>query len=67
VPASAVVRDGAKTIVFVQVGELRYRAREVELGRRTKDVVEILHGLENGERIVVSNALLLLNAIELQG
>ncbi len=66
VPAPAVVRDGARTVVFVDVGEQRYRAREVEVGRRTRSEVEILRGLEPGEQIVTRNALLLLNAIELQ-
>lgn len=66
VPTTAVVRDGARTIVFVESGERQYRAREVELGRRTTSEVEILRGLEVGEHIVISNALLLLNAIELQ-
>lgn len=67
VPASAVVRDGSKTVVFIDLGDQRYRAREVEVGRRSKSEVEIIRGLEPGEPIVVSNALLLLNAIELQG
>lgn len=66
VPAGAVVRDGAQTIVFVDLGDHHYRAREVEVGRRSKQLVEIVRGLEPGERIVITNALLLLNAIEIQ-
>jgi membrane fusion protein, heavy metal efflux system len=68
VPAGAVVRDGAKTVVFIAAGdELSYRARNVELGRRTKGEVEVVRGLQAGERIVTTNALLLLNAIDLEG
>lgn len=66
VPASAVVRDGARTVVFVETAERRYQAREVEVGRRNKTEAEIIRGLAVGERIVTSNALLLLNAIELE-
>ncbi len=64
VPSSALVRDGAETIVFVQTDGHRYRARRVEVGRRSKDLVEIVRGLAPGESIVVTNALLLLNAID---
>jgi cobalt-zinc-cadmium efflux system membrane fusion protein len=67
VPAGAVVRDGSKTVVFIDLGDQRYRAREVEVGRRSQSEVEIVGGLAAGETIVARNALLLLNAIELQG
>jgi cobalt-zinc-cadmium efflux system membrane fusion protein len=66
IPATAVVRDGAETVVFVEQDQGHYQAREVELGRRTTTEAEVVHGLVAGERIVTSNALLLLNAIDLQ-
>jgi cobalt-zinc-cadmium efflux system membrane fusion protein len=66
VTAGAVVRDGSRTVVFVATGDNAYHAREVELGRRTKDEVEVVRGLRPGEKIVTTNALLLLNAIDLE-
>lgn len=66
VAAGAVVRDGSKTVVFVDTGDDAYLPREVELGRRTTDEVEVVRGLRAGEKIVTTNALLLLNAIDLE-
>lgn len=67
VPASAIVRDGLTAVVFVQVAPDRVRRRNVELGRQTSERVEIRSGLEAGEAIVVSGALLLLNALDIEG
>jgi cobalt-zinc-cadmium efflux system membrane fusion protein len=66
VPAAAVVRDGATSYVFVEGGDRVYQARAVDLGRRGKDAVEVRSGLQPGERIVVRNALLLLNALDVE-
>jgi multidrug efflux pump subunit AcrA (membrane-fusion protein) len=63
VPADAVVTDGVSSIVFVEGAPGVLTRREVRVGRRTKDQVEILGGLQPGERVVVKGALLLLNAI----
>ena len=45
------------TVVFSQHGEL-YQARPLELGRRGSGFVEVLKGLEAGERYVVENSFL---------
>ncbi|MBL4574530.1 MAG: efflux RND transporter periplasmic adaptor subunit, partial [Opitutaceae bacterium] len=45
------------TVVFSQHGEL-YQARPLELGRRSGGFVEVLKGLEAGERYVVDNSFL---------
>ncbi|PRP94828.1 efflux RND transporter periplasmic adaptor subunit [Enhygromyxa salina] len=65
VPAGAVVRDGPQTIVFVDVGTRSFEIRKVEVGRRSKNEVEVIRGLASGENIVTTNALLLLNAVDL--
>lgn len=65
-PALAVVRDGANAVVFVQSESGSYVRRPVVLGRRSRDEVEVLSGVEPGERVVVHNALLLLNAIDIE-
>lgn len=64
VPSAAVVSDGARSVVFIEVEPGVFRRRPVELGRRTRDLVEIKGGLSPIERIVTSGALLLLNALD---
>lgn len=45
------------TVVFSQHGEL-YQARPLEIGRRSKGLVEVLKGIEAGESYVVNNSFL---------
>jgi len=47
-----------KPVVFVQVGQ-RFEARQVELGRRAKDAVEVLKGLDAGDRYAARNSYLI--------
>ena len=54
VPASAVIDSGSRQIVLVERGEGRYQPRAVRLGLRSADAVEVLDGLEPGERVVVA-------------
>ena len=59
VPADAVVGAGLKNTVFVERSAGSFEAREVKVGRRSGDRVEILEGVVSGERIVVSGTFLL--------
>ncbi|TBR09851.1 MAG: efflux RND transporter periplasmic adaptor subunit [Lysobacter sp.] len=54
VPASAVINSGTRQVALVQVGEGRYAPREVALGRRFGDRVEVLAGLDDGMAVVTS-------------
>ncbi len=54
VPASAVIDSGTRRIVLLERGEGHFAPREVQLGLRTRDYVEIKSGLEAGEKVVVS-------------
>jgi Cu(I)/Ag(I) efflux system membrane fusion protein len=54
VPDSAVLDTGKKQAVLVERGEGRYEPREVKLGRRADGYVEILDGVKDGEKVVVS-------------
>lgn len=67
VPSEAVVTDGAKSVVFVEISPGVLKRREVRLGRQTKDKAEIVSGVTEGQRVVVKGALLLLNAIDSEG
>ncbi len=54
VPDSAVIDSGTRRIVLVQLKEGRFEPREVELGRRGENHVEIVKGLREGEPVVVA-------------
>ena len=54
VPDSAVIHSGQRTIVLVELGEGRYEVRDVKLGRHADDSIEVLEGIVDGEKVVVS-------------
>jgi len=54
VPRSAVLDSGTRQLVLVETGPGRFVSREVSLGRRGGERIEILDGLAEGEQVVVS-------------
>jgi membrane fusion protein, heavy metal efflux system len=62
VPATAVIRDGITTYVFVQTGENKYQRRDVQLGATHDTTVEITQGLNEGDRVISTGAELLRGA-----
>ena len=54
VPLSAVIDSGTRQVVLVQKGEGRFEPREVKLGSRNDDVVEVREGVKEGEQVVVA-------------
>jgi RND family efflux transporter MFP subunit len=57
VPVSAVIDSGARQMLLVQVGDAkegRFEPREVKLGARSENYLEVLSGLREGERVVTS-------------
>lgn len=54
VPTSAVIDSGTRQIVLVQLAEGRFEPREVKLGNRSDNYVEVLNGISAGEQVVVS-------------
>lgn len=54
VPVSAVIDSGTRRIVLVQAKEGRYDPREVKLGQRSDDYVEVMDGVKDGEPVVVA-------------
>jgi RND family efflux transporter MFP subunit len=59
VPADAVLDSGIQKTVFVDRGNGYFEPREVETGWRMGNQVEIVRGLNPGERIVVSGNFLI--------
>ncbi|HAS6214500.1 TPA: efflux RND transporter periplasmic adaptor subunit [Vibrio vulnificus] len=54
VPRSSVIRSGGMTRVVLAEGEGKYRSARIETGREADDKVEVLQGLNQGDRIVTS-------------
>jgi membrane fusion protein, heavy metal efflux system len=59
VPATAVIRDGVRTYVYIQTGENKYDHRDVRVGEAHDATVEITGGLNEGDRVVSTGAELL--------
>jgi len=59
VPRSAVIRGGAMDRVVLALGDGRFRAVPVELGRESGDRVVILTGIKQGDQIVASGQFLI--------
>ncbi len=59
VPESAVIYTGPRQIVFVDLGEGRFRQQEVRLGAKSGDAFEVLSGLQPGDRVVTSGNFLI--------
>lgn len=59
VPAAALVQSGFNTRVFVEKAAGEFEARSVKTGAQLGDRVEVVSGLQAGERIVVKDGVLL--------
>jgi RND family efflux transporter MFP subunit len=59
VPTEAVIRTGEEAVVILALGEGRFRPQPVTLGEEGEGVVQVLEGLEGGERIVTSAQFLI--------
>lgn len=67
VPSEAVVSDGTRSVVFVETEKGTFQRRVVVVGRQDHGMTEILENLAEGERVVTRGALLLLNALDIEG
>ncbi|MBX3734274.1 MAG: efflux RND transporter periplasmic adaptor subunit [Verrucomicrobiae bacterium] len=63
IPDAAIVEDGGQPVAFVQVAGETFERRELVLGLRDGNQVEVLSGLRSGERVVVAGA----NLVRLSG
>lgn len=59
VPTSAVLRTGARNVVFVDMGGGHLMPMEIEVGQTAGDFTEVLSGLEPGQRVATSAQFLL--------
>jgi cobalt-zinc-cadmium efflux system membrane fusion protein len=58
VPASAVIDESGMATVFVMTGGESFERRQVRVGARDGDWVEVVDGLEPGQRVVSRGAYL---------
>jgi Cu(I)/Ag(I) efflux system membrane fusion protein len=59
IPIGAVVYTGPRRLVFLDLGEGRLRPQEVTLGVRNEEMVEVIRGLREGQRVVSSGNFLI--------
>ena len=67
VPSVAVLDTGDQTYLFVDRGQGEFVQRAVRLGERAGELVEVLEGVSEGERVVTSAAFLLDSETRLRG
>lgn len=66
VPASAVLQDGNRQVVFVARGQGSFEPHEVQLGTRTDDGFVVLKGLQAGDTVATSANFLIDSESQLQ-
>ena len=59
IPIGAVVYTGPRRLVFLDIGEGRLRPQEVTLGVRNEEMVEVIRGLREGQKVVSSGNFLI--------
>ncbi len=59
VPRSAVIHTGVDPVAYVDAGGGAYARRTLKLGRRGDEFIEVLAGVESGEKVVVNGNLLI--------
>lgn len=67
VPRDAVIDTGLRRLVYQDMGEGRYRQREVLTGLETEDYIEILSGIASNDAVVVKGNFLLDSQASLTG
>jgi membrane fusion protein, copper/silver efflux system len=66
ISASALLDSGQKQFVLIALGDGRYQPRQVRVGERNLDWIEIIAGLNEGEQVVTSANFLLDSEARLQ-
>lgn len=67
VPVTAVMDTGRRQVAWVETRPGVFEPREVQVGQRTDDKIQILSGIKPGERVAVSGAYLIDSEAQLRG
>lgn len=66
VPRSAVLRDGRRSVVYVEAADGTYEQRAVTTGRVGDEGIEILEGVTAGEKVVTQGNLMIDAEVQLR-
>jgi multidrug efflux pump subunit AcrA (membrane-fusion protein) len=67
IPATTVLDTGTRQVVYVDVGDGFFAPRQVKLGDRAEDMVEVIAGLKAGEKVASSAVFLIDSEAKLKG
>ncbi len=67
IPETAVLDTGTRQIVYVDLGDGYFSARQIKIGDRGSGMVEVLGGLKSGERVASSAVFLIDSEAKLKG
>lgn len=67
IPADAVIDTGTKQVVYVDKGEGYFEPREVTLGMKGDEMVEVIEGLKAGEKVASQGNFLIDSEAKLKG
>jgi len=67
VPVTAVMDSGKRQVVWVEREPGKFASRDVVVGERTGDRIQILSGLSRGEKVVISGGYLIDSESQLNG
>lgn len=67
IPLEAVIRTGQRNVVMVDAGSAGYVATDVQTGRESAGMVEVLSGLKAGQKVVTSGQFLIDSEASLRG
>jgi Cu(I)/Ag(I) efflux system membrane fusion protein len=67
VPVEAVISTGTRNVVIIDRGDGKFAPVDVEVGRGSGDMVEIVKGVSAGDRVVTSSQFLIDSEASLRG
>jgi Cu(I)/Ag(I) efflux system membrane fusion protein len=67
IPSDAVIDTGTKQVVYMDKGEGYFEPREVALGMRTDEMVEVTKGLKAGDKVAAAANFLIDSEAKLKG
>ena len=67
IPLEGLIRTGREERVIISLGEGKFEAREVKAGIESGEYVEILHGVNAGDKIVTSGQFLIDSEASMRG
>jgi membrane fusion protein, copper/silver efflux system len=67
VPVTAVIDTGKRQVVWVETAPGMFEPRDVQVGERVEDKIQILSGLTSGDKVAVSGGYLIDSEAQLKG